>query len=359
MRVVVTLSLAALIIGSSLCCIFIVLFSSVSDDFSFPTILVVEDNNTKKVDNQRYNTNGYNTNDRGRQNNYLQSKDPSTGAELQSIDNFFVHIPKSAGTAARDVMNNLFRTMSLGDQVVCDHTTDSHLKYRQWSSSIITPAHSYPIRNCKMHMSESIYPSGMNWTHVYTILRPPHEHVLSQYFHCKESRFHKRKELMPSLDGWLSSWVPMMETKLSQEMKQLKNRHFHSMFNCYNPINFQSYILQFAENLSPESSKMDLKQRFDVIGLTTHFDKSICLIMIHLTGKVPKACDCTSRRRLRKSHGVTHHGALFKTSESQMHAISNLTKVDQRVFQYAEELFEIDVKRAEEKYAVQLCDNLH
>jgi len=340
----------ALAIGSSLYSIFIVLFGIAPDDLSSSPVLVVDNNNTTKVDDK-----SFNNNERGR----LQSKFPSTGAELQSIDNFFIHIPKTAGTTARDIMNSLFRTMALGEQVVCDHTVDSHLKYWQWSSTIITPGHSNPIRNCKMHMSESIYPSDMNWAHVYTIVRPPHEHVLSQYFHCKESQFHKRKELMPSLDEWLSSWVPLMETKLRRAMKRWKGKHFHSMFNCYNPINLQSYILQFAENLSPESSKMDLKKRFDVIGLTTQFDKSICLIMIHLTGKVPKVCDCTSRRRLRESHGVTHHGASFDTSESQRRAISNLTKVDQRMFQYAEELFEIDVKNTEEKYAVQLCDSLH
>jgi len=49
------------------------------------------------------------------------------------------------------------------------------------------------------------------------------------------------------------------------------------------------------------------------------------------------------------NHGVTHHAALFQTSKSLRLAISNLTKVEQTIFKYAEELFEENVKRIEEE----------
>merc|ERR1740124_1824076 len=129
------------------------------------------------------------------------------------------------------------------------------------------------------------------------------------------------------------------------------------MFRCYNPFNMQSHFLQFDRNLSPENGRQDLKKRFAIIGLTTQFHKSICLILIHLTGEVPVDCDCASKRRLLlNDHGVTHHGASFQTSKSQRLAISNLTKVDQTIFKHAEELFKENVKRTEEEYSVRLCD---
>ena len=212
-----------------------------------------------------------------------------------------------------------------------------------------------------MHMSESTYLSGMNHTRVYTMVRPPSEHVLSQYFHCAEARNRDptARGLIPSLDEWLENWVSFMETGvLPRPIEHHFNIHMRWMYKCYNPINLQSRFLEFNETLSPDSSKEDLNQRFETIGLTTNFDKSICLILIRLTGEVPVACDCTSKRRLRQTHGVVHHGANFTVSESQSLAISKLTKVDEKLFGYAAEIFKENLKGAEEMYSVKLCDKL-
>lgn len=358
-----------------------------------------DDNNTKKTKDER-NENKF----RGKKKDLHSIL--HAGGGLQNIDNFYMHIPKTAGNSARNRMNELLLIKDGNGLcpkkrgLVCDHGRDSYLQYREWDGIYVRPT-----GNCKglqtkciMHMAESEYPLGMQ-THVYTFVRPPHEHVLSQYFHCKESNDgnENRKEVIPSLDKWLNSWVSQMESgvpprpqhryptlplspktrKIEEKKRKMRDaetlkgidrgrRRVRSLFKCYNPINMQSSFFQFNETLSPEESKIDLKQRFDVIGLTTQFDKSACLIIIHLIGEVPSECDCTSKRRLRRiipsmthggiTHGVKHHGSLFQTTESQRHAISNLTQIDKNIFQYAEELFEQNVIRTEEKYSFKMCD---
>ena len=57
--------------------------------------------------------------------------------------------------------------------------------------------------DCVIHMSESYY--SPNAKHIMTVVRPPLENVVSQYFHCKEATNlpTRKKMLVPSLDVWL------------------------------------------------------------------------------------------------------------------------------------------------------------
>ena len=89
----------------------------------------------------------------------------------------------------------------------------------------------------------------------YIILRNPVEQTISQYFHCTESRAHKKKELMPSLDTWLETYYNISTGKslynittgnkeydnstgnsLEIERKSLFGRYgrmVFSLFNCF------------------------------------------------------------------------------------------------------------------------------
>jgi hypothetical protein len=241
-----------------------------------------------------------------------------------------------------------------------------------------------------MWMSEQGYTSEPE--HIYAIVREPKEHVLSMYFHCKEAKEHKGKKSMPSLDVWLDTWVDAIG---NQTQKQVSAR---KRFGCnYNPINHQSNFVQFDPDKA-DKGKEDLKSRYDVIGDNAQMVKSVCVIFIRYTGWVPKECDCStassnalsiesnltaavnvssssarrqlrdrhsssSRRRLglaydtaKHSHGVTHHGATFNTTELQDQAIAKLRDVDSLLYNISREVFKEQVQEVEEEYQIKVCD---
>jgi hypothetical protein len=201
--------------------------------------------------------------------------------------------------------------------------------------------------------------------HVYTLIRNPKEHVLSQYFHCTESKEHRKKELMPSLDEWLKYWVDHIPENENSRFDSNKYSQKDSLFQCYKPTNLQSTYVDFNVNdKAPAEIKADLHSRFAMIGLTEYFDQSICIFTALLTdGNIPDGCDCTGkdqqqqRRRLkeRQDHNVIHHGNSFNATESQIEAINALTAVDQLLYYYAQEIFWEQVKLTEEKYNFELC----
>jgi len=199
---------------------------------------------------------------------------------------------------------------------------------------------------CNFWMSEQ--PIALSTSHhAYTIIRSPKEHVISQYFHCTEAPVHRGKHLMPPLDEWLDYYIG-------------KKRKYgvKGAFNCYNPINLQSYFTDFAENVTED----ELYKRFDIIGIMEDFDKSICAVSIRYMGYVPPMCDCTPKkanntRKLNADHGVIHHGATFKLTNGQADKIANLTKLDSLLYESAKIVFARQIKEIEEEFDIILCDD--
>ena len=105
-------------------------------------------------------------------------------------------------------------------------------------------------QQCSMYMTESHFSNVPQ--HVYSIIRDPREHIVSAYFHCKESKHHGKKlgHLMPdTLEDWLDAWVKTKRVGKAQALKRMEG------YRCYNPINMQSsllltlIILNFYKNL--------------------------------------------------------------------------------------------------------------
>ena len=142
--------------------------------------------------------------------------------------------------------------------------------------------------------------------------------------------------IFDAISGWVAEWLGLvwMCARVG-----CSDAIIHSICRA----TFYSWIGIFRPKMADKD--------FDIIGLTTQFHKSICLVLVHLTGEVPVDCDCTSKWWLCSmiNHGATHHAVLFQTSKSLRLAISNLTKVEQTIFKYAEELFEENVKRIKEE----------
>lgn len=312
---------------------------------------------------------------------------------------YFIHIPKAGGTYARHQLNNDMRENRLIREqgILCDRGVSPVSKYKSWPSFFVyntrvqnktamaevaralDEGEEVPIiknkirRKCGMYMTESHYSSIPQ--HVYTVVRDPREHIVSAYFHCKESKIHGKRfgHMMPdTLDEWLNVWIDVKSSprglQKARAMKKTEN------FRCYNPINMQSSML-----LSPseggevaEISKAGLAKRFDVIGLTSQMDKSLCLVFIAWNGFAPDRCVCggggnkdggnadrgdqrLSHNIAIHSHNVTNHGGTHDHTPEQLSAIAELADVDMKLYSVAEELFEDQVAEVEKKLSVKLC----
>ena len=229
-----------------------------------------------------------------------------------------------------------------------------------------------------------------SFPHVMTMIRQPRHHVISQYFHCKES-YHRREQgaSMPdSLQEWLQAWVDYMTTATSESGTLPNNseklpKHLQN-FQCYDPRNLQSTRLRFQyrminkdgigndhENYSLSdrrllaNAKKDLMQRYQVLGLLERWEETFCLMAIHYSGWVPPSCDCTDKKddqirmapskALHKDHGVAHHGSSYPLSTKENSLIDQLTRWDQALYQLALEIFEEQLHATEEEYGIRIC----
>ncbi len=212
---------------------------------------------------------------------------------------------------------------------------------------------------CAVHSSEA----GMHMGHfgvpnaaerAYSLMRYPRDHVLSMYFHCKESKIHAvRGRLMPStFDTWVQDFVTYQNTThvITKNMLKGKLNGYH----CYTPINMQSHRLGIR-------SKRDLEVKFDVVGITDEMEVSTCLISIGVYGTVPARCNCTEaspyfmESAAIRDHKVIHHGATTKTTPEQDRLIAALTAVDLDLYTAAKELLKEKIRETEHRYGFQLC----
>ena len=343
--------------------------------------------------------------------------------KAENFTNYLIHLPKAGGTFARHQLNKDMRTNKLVRKhgILCDKGVSPVNSYVNWptyydykardrlaerkearrlGSHSEAPRITKSVRQqCGMYMTES------HWSdvpkHVYSIIRDPREHIVSAYFHCKESKHHGKKfgHLMPdTLDEWLNEWV---ETKRkgkgllkAQALKRMER------YRCYNPINMQSSLLlspalppSYGEESPPVTVSKDiLTERFDVLGLTSQMDKSLCMIFIRWNGIVPERCDCSKgsdgKQRVQEtvdddsadgtsddarkevdnanigklahdraihSHNVTNHGSTHEHTEEQLAAIEELADIDMKLYAVAETLFAEIVADVESEFSIKLC----
>ena len=240
---------------------------------------------------------------------------------------------------------------------------------------------------------------------VYAILRDPRTHTLSMYFHCKESKDHRRQahKMPPSLDDWLKGWVDVKRNTNSSVSFIEEQQRLNREWQCYNPINFQTrWIGQPAPNIEnvkhrniytshsnatamPASTSGEhnpynvtskaLWERYLVLGDQAQMDKSICMIYAHYRGYIDERCDCTNattvvdvddeignagaylnQSKKALDHGVTHHGDTYKTTPEQDAMIEFLRDRDTELYKKTRQIFAEQVRQMEERYGVKICD---
>ena len=282
-----------------------------------------------------------------------------------SFPHYLMHIPKTGGyNAYRKISSTLSHSDQYNELSPQDRYRMVNIAEAPITKKSDLPS-SYGGTRCNMWMSEFQYyklPLEMIPKYMYTIIRNPRHHVLSQYFHCTESNDRgarhkraKRQTPMPELDEWLTEWILALDDPV--------RRWQNYKFRCYYPIDLQStYVVDTKDYDADLGSIRHIQQKFTVIGPLDEMDKVLCVILIHYAGFLPDACNCSNgenkhkqRRRL-SDHGVIHHGSTYNTTSFQDAMIEKLVAKDQILYDYSLKLFNVQLRLVEEYFNVTICD---
>ena len=284
--------------------------------------------------------------------------------------NYILHIPKTGGVYFQKAANKLIQQMpelwvKMNPEKNVQICGEGPVEHDLVSSF---PEHFYEYSSsntkCVAWSVEGDYNTRAD--HTFTMIRDPHSHVLSQYFHCKESKDHAYgHDAIGSLDEWLEFWSNKTLTRGISHLEKYKTNSLRrSPFKCYRPINIQARKLKLNSSLilgdDNEVAMQEIRSKFDIIGDNAQMAKTLCTILAHITGILPNACDCSQVRDERTlagyDHDVQHHGNTFETTDAQNAWIKTITKVDGKLYQYGKIIFAEQVKKVEEDFGVKLCD---
>jgi len=282
----------------------------------------------------------------------LDERNGENNETTKLLEHFYMHIPKTGGWNVFYGIENLTKKLYGKDRPrACNIWTRPLYDRDKW---------------CIFCFAHTKYTKLAHRT--YTMIRNPRYHVLSQYFHCKESTDHKKRaHFMPSsLDEWLEAWVLALDNETKAEENE--------QFQCYDPRNLQSaFAFHDVEGEENENYNRDeftmmevIKKRFDVIAPFERMDVAICVMFIEFSGRVPEECVCAAdkdttatgiERHLEVDikHGVRHHGRSYNTTLEQEALIEKLTRDDDWLYSRTMELFETNLKDLEEEYGVEIC----
>ena len=281
-------------------------------------------------------------------------------------DHFLMHIPKTGGASAFIRLSELHWNIGKAVTRPCNEGVKSMARFSKFRES-------YRGLRCDFWMSESPYRHIRRPLNVYTILRDPRTHTISMFFHCKESKDHKRFHYrMTNLTDWLNQWVDAKRNTNTNMTTEEQQKIVYDRFLCYKPINHLTRYIRPKSITSGDTSAInidDLMERYAVLGDQSQLDKSICMIHIHYEGYVTEPCDCTNMTvavvednstdtEKPMDHGVNHHGDTFETTAEQDEMIAFLRDQDIFLYEESRKIFAEQVRQTEEKYGVKICDKI-
>jgi len=275
--------------------------------------------------------------------------------ELQhSYSNYLIHTPKTGGYSLFRMLNahrgelSVVQNRRVGYKLdnngnICNHAIASVEKWQEWPK-------------CWLHSTESHFSTEPGRR--FAMVRNPHHHVPSMYYHCTEAKEHlNRAHFMPeTLDAWVEAWVKKIQSPDYKRPTDVQpGRSLANEYRCYNPHDLQSRYMGFTNST-------ELTHMYEVVGLTEEMTRTSCLISIAIHEKVPKKCNCTGVDKevevieeARSDHGVKHHGDTVELSERALAAIDTLTRNDAILFQAAQRLFREKIAYVEDRYSFQMC----
>lgn len=146
-------------------------------------------------------------------------------------------------------------------------------------------------------------------------------------------------------------------------------------YGCYHPLNLQTRQLTcdgpnlYANHYHPSDQVQalgHLKEHHTIVGLTEHFQASMCLVLTKQNDELPSWCNCLDKvawaqfdhQVPRGAHGVQTH-SIQDLSARDLMLIEALTKEDVVVYRAAQAFFMKEVRSLERQYNTKLmCEEL-
>ena len=175
---------------------------------------------------------------------------------------------------------------------------------------------------------------------IITILRSPIEHVRSLYGHCLKFSGRYNRTMAMSFEEWLAAWADAK----GERAKMARLRIVGCWGNGWSPRNWQAAHVSTANKYGDPTeaamhSSIDfVDRRAFHIGITEHYDASLCLLAAKLgrRHRLPANCTCASTNNQRRigtisSNTMTHFHP-ENVSLDAMRWIGNLTSVDEVLY---------------------------
>lgn len=266
------------------------------------------------------------------------------------LRNYFLHVPKTGGTSAT-------RALVAAGIEGCEMLG----KGAEASYAMFTRTH--PECADGVYYSEGAYNTVAE--RMFTTIRLPHDHIISMYYHCAESLWHKPwAKHLPDRSTWLSFWAAYARKHKNDDGEFFLNRPLHPerdndavpgsvfRYHCYNPVGMLYQRLGAPDQLA---------ERFAVIGLQNEMTLTVCLVITYIKGSVIPACNCTHgvpQTKLRMphiSHGVKHHGSDMRLAPEEELNLREIAYLDNAIYDKATTIFWNEVAATESKHKVKFC----
>ena len=211
-----------------------------------------------------------------------------------------------------------------------------------------------------------------------TLLRNPRDHVLSQFYECRDSRWFKLVAPAFPRNESFERWVMRFATLGA---RKTTGCGVHGDYGCYNPINLATRQFtcrrrrgcppfregESAHHLSKEDvlgsvgSAITNMELLEVAGLTELFAESWCLIEYRMRGRLSSGCACEDAAEEAPRHAFIRHDvathSVAALSSRLLAAIDAITALDQVLYRAAVVRFLRDVRDVESRAGVRiLCE---
>lgn len=264
---------------------------------------------------------------------------------LRRADVVSIHIPKTAGTSAWLDIRSLVK-----------RTVGPKLFVFKWE-------------NCFSELYNNAKPGAI----VFTALRQPRAHVLSQYLECRYDTWGEdvtRNTAFPRnstnfMDDFVD-WVHYFSVRGEAGTRGPQND-----FSCYNPIDHAARQLScvatermrgslgvnhMSHHVLASSGPRTVKKattnmrKLNFVVITELYRESLCLVEFKLRGELPVNCTCEFISNAKVSHvrhGVPQQHSVADIPAKTLEEIDAMTKKDQAVYIQGVKNFLLEIEAVE------------
>ena len=231
----------------------------------------------------------------------------------------FVHIPKTAGTTLRYIIQYQYSPGAIYELYSPSETHPQRVE----NVKNLSESQKDKIKIVSGHLSFGLHEVLTQPCTYITFLRDPVDRAISMYYYCK-----RRNESLEdvTLEDFIQTpgRTNTMTKYISGERLKLQ---------LTDPSKIDNYQCS-SETLN--LAKRNLRERFEVIGFLERFDESLLLLKKQLGWKLP----------LYNKHNVSKT-RLYReeVSEKTIRLIENCNKLDIQLYEYAKEVFEEMIER--------------